>query len=30
VSEVNVDGQSMFIEATVKVTAQGRPRIADG
>lgn len=30
VSEVNVDGQSMFIEATVKVTAQGRPRIAEG
>jgi len=30
VREVDVEGQSMFIEARVKVTAQGRPRIAVG
>jgi len=30
VREVNVEGQSMFIEASVKVTAHGRPRIAIG
>jgi N-methylhydantoinase A/oxoprolinase/acetone carboxylase beta subunit len=30
VKEVNVEGQSMFIEASIKVTAQGRPRIAIG
>ncbi len=28
INEVGVDGQSVFIEATVKVIAQGRPRIA--
>lgn len=28
VKQVDVEGQSMFIEASVKVTAQGRPRIA--
>lgn len=30
IKEVNVEGQSMFIEGNVKVTAQGRPRIAVG
>lgn len=30
INEVTIEGQSMFIEATIKVTAQGRPRIADG
>lgn len=30
VTEVTIEGQSMFIEAVVKVTAQGRPRIAVG
>jgi hypothetical protein len=30
IKQVDVAGQSMFIEATVKVTAQGRPRIAIG
>ena len=30
ISEVDVEGQPMFIEARVKVTAQGRPRIAVG
>jgi N-methylhydantoinase A/oxoprolinase/acetone carboxylase beta subunit len=30
IKEVDIEGQPMFIEATVKVTAQGRPRIADG
>jgi hypothetical protein len=30
VKEVEVEGQSMFIEATIRVTAQGRPRIAAG
>lgn len=29
-SEVEVEGQSMFLEARLKVTAQGRPRIAVG
>ena len=28
VREVEIEGQPMFIEATVRVTAQGRPRIA--
>ena len=28
IKQVNIEGQMMFIEATVKVTAQGRPRIA--
>ncbi|MDG1117724.1 MAG: hydantoinase/oxoprolinase family protein [Flavimaricola sp.] len=28
IKEVEVEGQSMFIEATIRVTAQGRPRIA--
>lgn len=30
IREVDIEGQPMFIEATVKVTAQGRPRIAAG
>ena len=30
VTEIDIEGQAMFIEATIKVTAQGRPRIADG
>ena len=30
VKEVEIEGQSMFIEAQVKVTAHGRPRIAVG
>lgn len=30
ITEVDVEGQPMFIEAKVKVTAQGRPRIAEG
>jgi N-methylhydantoinase A/oxoprolinase/acetone carboxylase beta subunit len=30
ITEIEVEGQSMFIEATVKITAQGRPRIAVG
>lgn len=30
VKEVEIEGQSMFIEAQVKVTAHGRPRIAAG
>ncbi len=30
IREVDIEGQPMFIEATVKVTAQGRPRIALG
>lgn len=30
IAEVAVEGQPMFIEAKVKVTAQGRPRIAVG
>jgi N-methylhydantoinase A/oxoprolinase/acetone carboxylase beta subunit len=30
ISEVEIEGQPMFIEARVKVTAQGRPRIATG
>ncbi|MBQ2261577.1 MAG: hydantoinase/oxoprolinase family protein [Loktanella sp.] len=30
ITEVDVEGQPMFIEAKVKVTAQGRPRIAVG
>lgn len=30
IKEVDIEGHPMFIEATVKVTAQGRPRIADG
>jgi hypothetical protein len=29
-TEVEVEGQPMFIEGRVKVTAQGRPRIATG
>lgn len=29
-SEIAVEGQSMFIEARLRVTAQGRPRIATG
>ena len=28
--EVDVEGQPMFIEATLRVTVQGRPRIASG
>lgn len=28
IKQVNIEGQMMFIEASVKVTAQGRPRIA--
>ncbi len=30
ISEIEVEGQPMFIEAKVRVTAQGRPRIAVG
>lgn len=30
VREVQVENQSMFIEAEIRVTAQGRPRIAVG
>lgn len=30
VTEIEVEGQPMFIEARIKVTAQGRPRIATG
>lgn len=30
VNEVTIEGQPMFIEATIKVTASGRPRIANG
>lgn len=30
ITEVAVEGQPMFIEAKIKVTAQGRPRIAAG
>jgi hypothetical protein len=30
IKEATIEGQSMFIEATIKVTAQGRPRIAVG
>ncbi len=30
ITEVEVEGQPMFIEARLKVTAQGRPRIAVG
>jgi hypothetical protein len=30
INEVTIEGQAMFIEATIKVTAPGRPRIADG
>jgi len=30
IKEVEVEGQSMFIEAALRVTAQGRPRIAVG
>ena len=30
ISEIEVEGQSMFIEARLRVTAQGRPRIATG
>jgi N-methylhydantoinase A/oxoprolinase/acetone carboxylase beta subunit len=30
IKEATIEGQSMFIEATIKVTAQGRPRIANG
>lgn len=30
ITEVQVEGAAMFIEATLKVTAQGRPRIAVG
>lgn len=30
ISEVEIEGQTMFIEAKIKVTAQGRPRIAVG
>ena len=30
VTEVDIEGQSMFIEARLRVTAQGRPRIASG
>jgi len=29
INEVDIEGQPMFIEAAIKVTAQGRPRIAD-
>ena len=28
IKQVEIEGQSMFIEAQVKVTAHGRPRIA--
>ena len=30
VKQATIEGQPMFIEATIKVTAQGRPRIAAG
>lgn len=30
IKEVEIENQPMFIEAQIKVTAQGRPRIADG
>ncbi len=30
VTEVDIEGQPMFIEARLRVTAQGRPRIASG
>jgi N-methylhydantoinase A/oxoprolinase/acetone carboxylase beta subunit len=30
VREVEIEGQPMFIEAALRVTAQGRPRIAEG
>ncbi len=30
ISEIEIEGQPMFIEAKIKVTAQGRPRIAVG
>jgi hypothetical protein len=30
ITQVEVEGQPMFIEAKVSVTAQGRPRIATG
>ena len=30
IKEAVIEGQTMFIEATIKVTAQGRPRIANG
>jgi N-methylhydantoinase A/oxoprolinase/acetone carboxylase beta subunit len=30
ITEIDVDGQPMFIEAKIKVTATGRPRIAHG
>ena len=30
IKQADVEGQQMFIEATMKVTARGRPRIADG
>ena len=30
ISEIEVEGQPMFIEAKIKVTALGRPRIATG
>ncbi|MEZ5777526.1 MAG: hydantoinase/oxoprolinase family protein [Paracoccaceae bacterium] len=30
ISEIDVEGQPMFIEARLRVTAQGRPRIATG
>jgi hypothetical protein len=30
ITEIEVEGQPMFIEAKIKVTAQGRPRIAVG
>ncbi|MGC1428220.1 MAG: hydantoinase/oxoprolinase family protein [Albidovulum sp.] len=30
ISEIDIEGQPMFIEARLKVTAQGRPRIATG
>jgi hypothetical protein len=30
ISELEIEGQPMFIEARLRVTAQGRPRIATG
>ena len=30
VSEIQIEGQPMFIEARLRVTAKGRPRIATG
>jgi N-methylhydantoinase A/oxoprolinase/acetone carboxylase beta subunit len=30
INEVMIEGQTMFIEATIRITAQGRPRIAIG